>query len=93
MRTLRIGKREIFILQIFYTKQAQKALESMPQRDRLRLKNAIENLPNGDVKPLTGKPPYKRLRVGSIRIIFKENEEKIFIFKIASRGDAYKGGF
>lgn len=52
----------------------------------------IQNLPNGDVKRLTGSeiPPIYRVRVSKYRVLFHMNEEKIEILKIDSRGDIYK---
>ncbi|WP_428023172.1 type II toxin-antitoxin system RelE family toxin [Arcobacter sp.] len=53
---------------------------------------AIQNLPNGDVKKLTGNdiPPIYRTRVSKYRILFYMNEEEIKILKVDSRGDIYK---
>lgn len=60
-----------------------------------RIKEAIENLPRGDVKMLKGYDDKRmRLRVGKYRIIYnyiKENEiEILYIIDIDSRGDIYK---
>jgi mRNA interferase RelE/StbE len=78
-------------------KQAKKALQSVPQPDRIRITEKIvllgENPDNTglDIKKLQGEP-YFRLRVGQWRIIFdKDNEVKIIsIEKIKPRGGAYK---
>ena len=53
---------------------------------------AIQNLPDGNVKKLTGNdiPPIYRIRVSKYRILFHMNEEEIKILKVDSRGDIYK---
>ncbi|MCH9690098.1 MAG: type II toxin-antitoxin system RelE/ParE family toxin [Gammaproteobacteria bacterium] len=78
-------------------KQAQKALQSVPQPDKTRMTEKIVLLgknpdnPSLDVKKLKGEP-YFRLRVGSWRIIFDRDEHVkiISIEKIKPRGGAYK---
>jgi mRNA-degrading endonuclease RelE of RelBE toxin-antitoxin system len=54
-----------------------------------RIKAAIEKLPAGDVKKLTGFLYAYRLRVGGWRILFDMRED-IKITNILSRGEAYK---
>ncbi len=46
--------------------------------------NAIQNLPDGDVKRLTGNdiPPIYRIRISKYRILFHMNEEEIQILKV-----------
>ncbi len=50
---------------------------------------AINKLPQGDVKKLQGQENY-RLRVGDYRIIFDKNGEILYIEKIDNRGQVYK---
>ena len=83
--------KECDTLKITLNKRAKKALDEMQPKRQAVIKAAIRNLPNGDVKSLVGLKPYKRLRVGSYRVVFKEQNGEIFITKIESRGDAYKG--
>ena len=79
---------------IYISKQAKKSLDSMPQNRQLQIKDAIKSLPSGDVKNLKGKrEPYKRLRVGGYRVVFKEQDGDIYISRIEPRGGVYKGGF
>ena len=49
-------------------------------------------LPDGDVRPLKGKPGEWRLRVGDWRIRFHrdDGERVIDILLVASRGAAYR---
>jgi len=77
---------------IQYHKQAEKFILSQGKSVALRLYNAIERLPLGDVKPLRGtkKPQLYRLRVGDFRIIFCQQEDHFYILKADNRGDVYK---
>ncbi len=69
-------------------------------RERQRIKDIIEiNLKclpaTGDIKPLVGfSDGRKRLRMGSIRIIFRYDEDNklliLSILDIGNRGDIYK---
>ena len=53
---------------------------------------AIQNIPEGDIKRLTGDdiPPIYRIRVSKYRILFHMNEEEVQILKVDSKGDIYK---
>ena len=80
-------------MNIDYSKDAVKSIKSIDSRTKQRIKNAIESIPSGDIKPLKGTDACFRLRVGMYRIIFEYKEKDlIYIIKIATRGDAYKGG-
>ena len=79
-------------LDIKYSKAAKKALDNLDTSTKQRLKDAIENLPSGDVKPLKGSKNLKRMRTGGWRIVFTESNNKIIVTKISPRGDVYKGG-
>lgn len=77
---------------ISYSKQAIKAVNAMDRPTKLRIKNAVEKLPDGDVKPLKGTKDSLRLRVGNWRILFSYmSQDEIIIEKIAPRGEIYKG--
>ena len=56
---------------------------------RVRIKAALEKLPSGDVKKLTGQP-YYRLRVGDFRILFTRDGHIIEVSKIDNRGQVYR---
>ncbi len=64
----------------------------MERKLQIKIFESIQNLPNGDVKKLTGNniPPIYRLRVSKYRILFHMDNEKIQILKVDSRGDVYK---
>lgn len=76
-------------MQISYSKQAIKFLSKQEDFVRERIKSAIERLPAGDVKKLTGQP-YYRLRVGTFRVLFTRDGQILFIVKIDNRGQVYK---
>jgi len=46
--------------------------------------------PEGDIVSIHGVDGTYRLRIGSYRILFKENNGMILITKIHSRGQVYK---
>lgn len=79
-------------MNIQYSKRAVKAINSMDKRTKQRIKIAIEELPQGDVRTLVGSRGSYRLRVGDWRIIFSyPSKDTILIEKIAPRGEVYKG--
>ena len=78
--------------EILYSKSFEKSFAKYDKRLQLRIFDAIQNLPNGDVKRLYGNntPPIYRLRVSKYRVLFHMSEKEIKILKIDSRGDIYK---
>lgn len=79
-------------MNIEYSKKSVKAINSMDRQTRHRLKSAIKNIPNGDIKLLKGCTGSYRLRVGDLRIIFSYPEKNtVLIEKIKPRGEVYKG--
>lgn len=74
---------------IQYSKQALKFLNKQDRPTRIRIVNAINHLPSGDVKKLQGTTGY-RLRVGDYRIILDYNGTVLAIEKIDNRGQVYK---
>lgn len=77
---------------IVYTKTAYKSLCEYGKDIRQRIIEAIEKIPQGDIKKLQGEkhPPLYRLRVGKYRIVYRIENEEIIIAKIDTRGDIYK---
>ena len=75
----------------------EKRISTLQKAERERIQAAINALTNGpnaeglDVKPLKARPEW-RLRVGSWRILFRVDHERIIItvVRLASRGDVYK---
>lgn len=74
---------------INYSKQAIKFLSKQDKPTRIRIIEAINQLPQGDVKKLQGQKLY-RLRVGDYRVIFDKNGDILYIVKIDNRGQVYK---
>lgn len=80
-------------MNVTLSKAATKVLGSVDKRTQQRLRQALERIPLGDVKPLNGKNPLFRLRVGAWRVVFFYVDiDAIVVARIASRGDVYKGG-
>ena len=73
-----------------YSKQPESFLDKQPEKQVVRIKKAINSLPAGDVKKLTGYKNMYRLRVGDYRIIFEKDSNKYHVIKIDNRGDVYK---
>ena len=80
-------------MKIQYSKAAAKTIATMDSKTKQRIKDAIEAIPAGDIKPLQGYNDLYRLRVGGWRVVFSyPNKNTVLIEKIAPRGGVYKGG-
>lgn len=77
-------------MEIFYTKQAHKNIKNLDVVMKRRIKNGIEKIPTGDIKKLQGYSNIFRLRVGDYRILFEMSDEKVIIYDVLPRGEAYK---
>ena len=87
-------------MQIKYSNQAAKFIDTQDRKVKQRIKKAIVGLTKtpaqGDIKPLQGYTiKTYRLRIGKYRIIYRydsdTNEQRIlFTSDIDSRGDIYK---
>ena len=77
---------------ISYSKTFEKKFSKYDNKLQKKIFNAIQNLPDGDVKRLTGNdiPSIYRIRISKYRILFHMNEKEIQILKVDSRGDIYK---
>ena len=77
-----------------YSKQAKAFLDKQAAKQVTRIKKAINALPAGDIKKLTGYTNMYRLRVGDFRILFEKDDEKFdekfHVIKIDKRGSVYK---
>ena len=71
-------------------KSVQKFVLRRSKKEQTHILNALYRLPDGDVKPLAGRPGEFRLRKGDIRAIFEYRGNVIFIKEIDNRGDAYR---
>ena len=79
-------------MKISYSKTFEKKFSKYDRKLQEKIFNAIQNLPDGDIKRLTGNdiPAIYRIRISKYRILFHMNEEEIQILKVDSRGDIYK---
>ncbi|MDR0628589.1 MAG: type II toxin-antitoxin system RelE/ParE family toxin [Treponema sp.] len=82
-------------MQVELTSGAVKQYKQLnnPMLDRITAAiDGLEKEPlEGDIKELKGHPGVFRLRVGGYRILYTVETDCINIFKIAPRGQAYKG--
>lgn len=78
--------------QIDFKPRAIKDLKSLSAENSSRILAKIEALKNdlaGDVKRLTNFTPEYRLRVGDYRVLFEIEGDKIVVYRIKHRSDAY----
>ena len=81
-------------MQVLLRPIARRYLDRLNQPDNGNIKTALRDLskepPEGDIKPLLGKAGYFRLRVGKYRVLFRYENDTIFVTNIDPRGQAYK---
>ncbi len=73
--------------------RAIKDLKNISNADAKKIATKIKEMENdlqGDVKKLTKHTPEYRLRVGNWRILFEIETNKIVIYTIKHRKDAYR---
>ena len=96
-------KRSLYPLtkfKVFLSKTAVSQLNSLHDKLRDRVKNALKNLENGpflsrsgaDIKKLTSKsdPSLYRLRIGDYRVIFFVVDQQVKVTEIFPRKKGYK---
>ena len=72
--------------------KAIKDLKSIPLKERKRIMARIERLEEdlqGDVKKLTNHTPEYRMRSGNYRVLFEVEGERIVVYRILHRKEAY----
>ena len=72
--------------------KAIKDLKALPKSDAKKVIEKIRSLEkglNGDIKKLTNFSPEYRLRVGSYRVLFEIEEQRILVYRIKHRKEAY----
>ena len=77
------------------TKRANKDLKNIPKRDIKRIIDKINEMKDGlkgDIKKLSNYTPEYRLRHGNWRVLFEVEGDKIVIYRIINRKDAYRFG-
>ena len=78
--------------EIDFKPRALKDLKSLPKKVQQQIMERIEDLEDdltGDVKKLTNFTPEYRLRVGKYRVLFEIEDDKVIIYRIRHRKDAY----
>ncbi len=76
---------------IKWSKRAVKSLKSLPHNLQKRVIDAVEKLPEGDVKPLHGKlKGLYRLRIGNWRVIFEFTDNGFLVHDVLHRQNVYK---
>ncbi len=73
--------------------RAVKDLKALPERENRRVVAQLEKLQDdltGDVKRLTNFSPEYRLRVGNYRVLFAVEDNKILVYRVLHRKDAYR---
>lgn len=78
--------------QVEFKERAIKDLQSLPQDVQSRIVAKIEAMQDnltGDVKRLTNFNPEYRLRVGDYRVLFELENQRVVIYRIKHRKNAY----
>ena len=78
---------------IRFKPRAVRDLKAFPSRMQTRIFAKIEEISDnlsGDVKRLTDSTPEYRLRVGEYRVLFEIEGNKIVIYRIRHRREAYR---
>jgi mRNA-degrading endonuclease RelE of RelBE toxin-antitoxin system len=74
----------------------KKALKKLTAKEREQIKNILVKLDQGDlkgldIKKLKGREDIYRVRKGSLRMIFRQDNQKIFLLTIERRsGKTYR---
>ena len=81
------------IYQVEFKPRAIKDLQVLPVAEHRRVVSKIEVLQNnlgGDVTQLTNFTPEYRLRVGNYRVLFEVEGDKVIVYRVVHRKDAYR---
>jgi mRNA interferase RelE/StbE len=79
--------------EIEFKPKAIKDLDSLQRDDSRHIVGRIERMRNnleGDVKHLTNFTPEYRLRVGDFRVLFELAGNRVTVYRIINRRDAYR---
>jgi mRNA interferase RelE/StbE len=78
---------------IEFKPRAFKDLQSLPKVTQRRIVAKIEGMAEdlaGNVKRLTNFTPEYRLRVGDYRVLFEVEGERLVMYRVLHRKDAYR---
>jgi mRNA interferase RelE/StbE len=73
--------------------KAEKDLKALQEKERTKLIERLRHLENdlgGDVKMLTNHTPEYRMRSGDRRVLFEVAGDRIIVYRILHRKDAYR---
>ena len=78
---------------IEYSKQLAKIINRLDMPTKQRIRAAVNALPDGDIKQLTGRVNTWRLRVRDWRVLFSYPAKDVtLVEKVAPRGQIYREG-
>lgn len=73
--------------------KAEKDLRKLHPEDRIRIVERLRWLEqdlHGDVKHLSNHHPEYRMRAGNHRVLFEVEEQRVIVYRILHRSDAYR---
>ena len=79
--------------EIKFSKEAAKEYKKLPKEYKGLVDIALYKLSEGlglDLKPIEGERDVYRVRVGKYRVLLRKFDEVILVFRISTRGSAYK---
>ena len=80
-------------MEIIISRQAEKFLDKLNDKQTMIIMRAIcgltEKPPKGDIRKLKGYVDERRLRIGTIRILFKIKDDVVYVSDIDFRGNIY----
>jgi mRNA interferase RelE/StbE len=79
--------------EIEFKPKAIKDLDSLQPKDARRVVERVKRMRNnleGDVKHLTNYTPEYRLRVGDFRVLFELAGNRVTVYRVVNRADAYR---
>jgi mRNA interferase RelE/StbE len=81
-------------MEVLLHPKAAKYLERLPEPGEEKIKEALRGLSKepreGDIKPMVGEKGKWRMRAGNHRVLFKIEEDIVFVTHIDLRGQVYK---
>ena len=79
--------------EIKFSKEAAKQYKRLPKEYRSLVDIALYKLPERlelDLKPIESERDVYRVRVGKYRVLLRKFDETALVFRISTRGGAYK---
>ncbi len=78
-------------MNIIYSNNAKKAIKKLNEPIKSRIRQAITNLPDGNIIKMKNYNNAYRLRIGDYRVVYYiSNNTTILIDRIGLRGQIYK---